>query len=129
MQCNLHPESGHQFTSYSNQSVSINHTEYNVNLFVSNQQITHLACNNLTKLDIETCKNLFAGNIPDIVLIGTVTKMQSHNLPLLLNLQKLNIGYEIMSIQALCRTFNYLAGEERKIAAFIFFEPMSQIID
>lgn len=55
--------------------------------------------------------------LPEVVLIGT--GKSQHFLPV--NTQKLffqrNLGFEVMTTDAACRTFNVLASEGRKVVA------------
>ncbi len=57
---------------------------------------------------------------PEILLIGC-GKQKIHIAPsLLARLTAKNIGIESMDTAAACRTYNVLASENRKVAAFLF---------
>ena len=58
---------------------------------------------------------------PDIIIFGSGNKIIMPNASILLALQKQQIGFEVMPIPALCRTFNYLSGEDRNVVALILF--------
>jgi uncharacterized protein len=120
MQVNLHPSSGNQFNSYSSNSVIINHIEYRGNLLVSPQQIIQLDLKNITALGLDYLETILKLD-PDIIIFGSGTTIIYPNHDIVLRLQQLQIGYEVMSIPALCRTFNYLIGEGRRVTGIIFF--------
>ena len=53
----------------------------------------------------------------ELVIIGSGTCIQFPNPALLKSLYNKRIGVETMDTQAACRTYNFLAGEGRKVAA------------
>lgn len=120
MQVNLHSNQGNQFSSYSLNSVAINQVEYHTNLLVSNQDIEDLKLNSIDEFDQSELERLFAME-PDIIIFGTGTTIKYPKTELLIQLQKKQIGFEVMPIPALCRTFNYLVGEGRKVIGLIIF--------
>ena len=120
MQVNLHSNQGNQFSSYSENSVTINQLEYSENILVSAQEIKPLALNSIDDLNQEVLNQLIAMQ-PDIIIFGTGNKIKYPPTKLLLQLQNKQIGFEIMPIPALCRTFNYLIGEGRKVLGMIIF--------
>ena len=58
---------------------------------------------------------------PEIVLLGTGNRLRFPRPELTRALVEARIGLEVMDLQAACRTFNYLAAEERKVAAALLF--------
>ena len=54
---------------------------------------------------------------PEIVLIGTGNKQAFLPPELMMFFYQRNIGIEVMSTQAACRTFNVLVSESRNVAA------------
>ena len=58
---------------------------------------------------------------PDLMIFGTGDKVIYPDFKLLEKLNQLGIGFEVMPIQALCRTYNFLASEDRKLACILFF--------
>lgn len=53
----------------------------------------------------------------DIVLLGTGASLQFPRAEVMAPLIRAGVGYEVMDVQAACRTFNILVSEERKVAA------------
>lgn len=120
MQVNLHSNQGNQFSSYSANSVTINQVEYNANLLVSNQEVENLTLNSIDEFNQTELEHLLAME-PDIIIFGTGSTIKYPKAELLLQLQKKQIGFEVMPIPALCRTFNYLVGEGRKVIGLVIF--------
>ena len=58
---------------------------------------------------------------PEIVLLGTGSRLRFPRPELTRALIEARIGLEVMDIQAACRTYNILAAEERKVAAALLF--------
>jgi len=58
---------------------------------------------------------------PEIVLLGTGERLRFPRPELTRALIEARIGLEVMDIQAACRTYNFLAAEERKVAAALLF--------
>ncbi len=54
---------------------------------------------------------------PEIVLIGTGSKQVFPPPELMVYLYSRNVGVEIMTTDAACRTFNVLVSEQRKVVA------------
>lgn len=121
MQVNLHNSSGNQFSHYDNSSVSINGTSYNKNIIVNNNKITETHLINISELNEENLQSEILSLNPELIIFGTGTKITYPRNEILIKLQKLHIGFEVMPIPALCRTFNYLIGEGRNVVAIILF--------
>lgn len=64
---------------------------------------------------------LFAELKPEIVLLGTGERLRFPRPELTRALIEARIGLEVMDVQAACRTYNFLAAEERKVAAALLF--------
>ena len=58
---------------------------------------------------------------PEIVLLGTGSRLRFPHPRLTTALARAGIGLEVMDVQAACRTFNILAEEERHVAAALVF--------
>ncbi|MFA5529753.1 MAG: Mth938-like domain-containing protein [Thiohalomonadaceae bacterium] len=54
---------------------------------------------------------------PEVVLVGTGTRLRLPSPPVLAPLVHLRAGFEVMDTGAACRTYNLLAGEGRRVAA------------
>ncbi|OGA19857.1 MAG: hypothetical protein A3G25_18235 [Betaproteobacteria bacterium RIFCSPLOWO2_12_FULL_63_13] len=53
----------------------------------------------------------------EIILLGTGKQLRFPRAEIMAPLIRARVGYEIMDVQAACRTFNVLVSEERKVAA------------
>lgn len=120
MQINLHSTDGNQFNSYSNQSVTINQQTYTHNLIVSNDTVEKLELVDIHQFTIDNI-SILTKHQPDLIIFGISGKIKSPQHEVLLTLRSQQIGFEIMSIAALCRTFNYLVGEGRRTVGVILF--------
>ncbi len=58
---------------------------------------------------------------PEVVLLGTGTRLRFPHPGLCAPLARAGIGLEVMDLQAACRTYNILAAEERIVAAALLF--------
>jgi len=120
MQVNLHNNEGNQFTNYTDNSVTINQTEYYNNLLVSPIAIEEMGISSIEELNSDILDHILNYK-PDIIIFGTGTMIKYPNIQILKRLQQLRIGFEIMPIPALCRTFNYLIGEGRNVIGILLF--------
>ena len=53
----------------------------------------------------------------EIILLGTGATLRFPRAEIMAPLIRAGVGYEVMDIQAACRTYNILVSEERKVAA------------
>lgn len=57
---------------------------------------------------------------PELLLVGSGSRLQFPSGEQLAALVKLGIGYEVMDTAAACRTYNVLISEGRKVVAALF---------
>ena len=100
--------------------MTFNCRDYFSNIIVSNNDVNEFKITNIKELKIEDL-TLIVETKPDLVIFGTGSKIVYPNNEIINLLRKNGIGYEIMSIPALCRTFNFLISENRKVACILFF--------
>ena len=60
--------------------------------------------------------------LPELVLLGTGARQRFPQPALLRPLIEARIGFEVMDLQAACRTYNILMGEGRRVAAALLFD-------
>lgn len=60
---------------------------------------------------------------PDVVLLATGRSLRFPDRSVRFDLMRRNIGLEVMTLDAAARTFNVLAGEERRVLAALIWEP------
>jgi len=58
---------------------------------------------------------------PEVVLLGTGSRLRFPRSGLTAPLARARIGFEVMDLQAACRTYNILMAEERKVLAALLF--------
>ena len=121
MDINVHNITSNQFTKYSDNSVSIGEDLYSTNIIVTNDNIYDFNKSKVEDVRAEDILSVLSSS-PDLILFGTGNKIIYPNALLLQQLQAKNIGIEVMSIKALCRTYNFLVSEDRQIACVLMFE-------
>jgi uncharacterized protein len=109
------------FTGYGEGYVMVNRQRYEHNLVVLPDRIVTdwqpAGFDQLTATDFARLAEL----APEIVLLGTGTRLRFPRPELTRALYEARIGLEVMDIQAACRTYNILAAEERKVIAALLF--------
>lgn len=109
------------FTGYGEGYVMVNRARYSRSLVLLPERIIgdwrpasfdELGAADFTEL---------AAMAPEIVLLGTGSRLRFPRPELTRALHEARIGLEIMDLQAACRTFNILAAEDRKVAAALLF--------
>lgn len=121
MDMNIHHTTSNQFTNYSDTSVTIKNVVYSENILVTNANIETFKNIGVTEISLVDLDIALNNGKPDLIIFGTGSSIKYPNGKLLMELQKRGIGVEVMPIQALCRTFNFLISEDRKIAAILLF--------
>lgn len=117
---NVHYTVDNQFTNYSDISVTIKEQEYSKNILVTNSSIELFKSTDVKSIQIEDLTSALSTK-PDLIIFGTGAKIVYPDAKLIQALQNMATGVEVMTIQALCRTFNFLISENRKIAAILLF--------
>lgn len=109
------------FTGYGEGYVMVNRLRYARSLVVLRERI-------VTDWQPAGFDQLTAGDFaqlaalePEIVLLGTGSRLRFPRPELTRALIDARIGIEVMDVQAACRTYNILAAEERKVAAALLF--------
>ena len=109
------------FTGYGEGYVMVNRQRYERNLVVLPDRIvTDWRPAGFDQLSAEDFARL-AELAPEIVLLGTGSRLRFPRPELTRALIDAHIGLEVMDIQAACRTYNILAAEERKVVAALLF--------
>lgn len=105
------------FTGYGEGYVAVNGTRHHESLVVGAERV-------ITEWPARSIQSLTADHFaaiiemrPEIVLLGTGTRLAFPEPAMLAPLYKAGIGVEVMDTPAACRTFNILAGEGRNVVA------------
>ena len=120
MKLHLSPETGQNiFTAYGDGYVMVNKTRHEKSLIVfPDHLIEDWPAQNIEQLESSHLECILPHQ-PEIVLLGTGTKLQFPDHALISVLVKAQIGFEVMDTQATCRTYNILVDEGRRVAAAI----------
>jgi len=57
---------------------------------------------------------------PEIIVLGTGKEIQFPPRELVFAMARRGVGFEVMDTRAAARTFNVLAGEDRRVAAVLY---------
>ena len=107
-----------QFTSYGDGFVKINQQQYAGSLVVGTAEIREWQPATFEDLQPEHFAQLLDLQ-PEVVLLGTGKTIKFPHPRLYAALSAAHIGVDVMDIGALCRTFNILTAEERKVVALV----------
>jgi len=111
--------------AYSKGTVRINDTDYHHSVILSQDQlISPWPIASLNQLQATDFQNLVALS-PELVIIGVGDTFTFVKPQLLQPLYDKQIGVEIMTTDAACRTYNLLVGEGRKIVACLIINALS----
>lgn len=83
--------------------------------------------NNISNLPVQTASDLQFSDLssiieqkPELIIIGTGDSIVFPQKSMIAEVQRLNIGFEVMDTGAACRCFNLLLLEKRQVAAIMF---------
>jgi uncharacterized protein len=117
MKFHLSSAEGNVFTGHGAGFIRLGTVEYHDNLLVTPERIiTGWAAGGFDALSEDDFAALAALE-PEVALLGTGNALRFPNPRLTRPLIDAHIGLEVMDTPALCRTFNILAAEGRKVAA------------
>ena len=107
----------HSITGYGAGWVGVNGEKFTSSLYISPQEGTSIwQCPGFEALSAEHF-DVFADMQPELIVFGSGDRIRFPHPRCLQNLYRLRIGVETMDTQAACRTFNFLAGEGRRVIA------------
>ena len=120
MELSLHNQGRHFFTFANDGLVSLNSNDYHDNIIVDNDAIIAHSFANVQGIDLDSFANYLTEFKPQLVIFATkdsISKLPKDIVKLLISQQ---IGFEVMSVVAASRTFNFLIGEDRKVSCVVF---------
>ena len=115
----LQPDATHgtSITGYGQGWVSVNGQKFTSNLYVNAQSGSTLwQCPGFDAL-APAHFDLFVELQPELIIFGSGERIRFPHPSCLQNLYAQRIGVETMDTHAACRTFNFLAGEGRRVIA------------
>lgn len=124
MKLNLeHDPSLNLVTGYGPDHLMINRVRHDGNLLLdATRIISGWAPGGFAGLDPDDFSAIVALG-PEVVLVGTGSRLRFPPVGVLRPLIDARIGYEIMDFAAACRTYNVLVSEGRAVAAALLFDP------
>jgi uncharacterized protein len=114
------PTAQHRFTAYGEGYVVVSGARHSASVIVLPERIEPWAVAGFDAL-AEAHFAALAAFAPEVVLLGTGSRLRFPHPRLTAALTRAGIGLEVMDVQAACRTFNILADEERHVAAALLF--------
>lgn len=123
MKLNLeHDPSLNLVTGYGDGHLMINRVRHDGNLLLDARRIiTDWAPGGFAALGSDDFAAIVALG-PEVVLVGTGSRLRFPPVAVLRPLIDARIGYEIMDFAAACRTYNVLVSEGRAVAAALLFD-------
>lgn len=115
----IHLESGvgqNLIRAYAPGSVTVNDVAYSRSLIVTPEQVMDWPPASFAEL-LTVHFDVLAAMRPEVVILGTGTKLQFPSPSLTRALVEANIGLEVMDTGAACRTYNILMSDGRRVAA------------
>jgi len=107
------PNEGYFVTSYDEHTIQINGKNFHSSLVIANNALkTDWRPHSVETLCATDFKDITAMN-PELVIIGTGSRLTFPPVEIYAELIKLGVGVEIMDTGAACRTFNVLTSEGR----------------
>ena len=110
----------HTFTGYGEGYVMVNGARHEASLVVMPERMEAWPVAGFDAL-AEVHFDFLAGLGPEVVLLGTGNRLRFPHPRLAAPLARARIGYEVMDLQAACRTYNILMAEQRNVAAALLF--------
>lgn len=108
-------------TGYGADHVLINRVRHDGNLILTSERIvswTSSGFEHLSAEDFAAVRDM----TPEVVIIGTGSRLRFPAPQVLRPLIEAGIGYEIMDLAAACRTYNILVTEGRSVVAALVFD-------
>lgn len=123
MDLTLHKPGDHHFIrSYGKEGFTVTDTLYTSSLVLSAESLVeNWPVRSMDELDEECLQTIFDLE-PEIVILGTGAKQAFPSPQLVMKFYERGIGFEAMTTDAACRTFNVLLSEDRNVAAALLHE-------
>ena len=122
MKFHLNAGEGNVFTGHGTGFIRLGVVEYRDNLLVTPERIVTgwaaAGFDALTEADFAA----LAALKPQVALLGTGERLRFPHPRLTRGLAEAGIGLEVMDTPAVCRTFNILAAEGRRVAAGVLLD-------
>jgi uncharacterized protein len=122
MKLHLQAASGQNLvTAYGPGYVEINRQRYQTSLVLLPDQLADWTAGGFDALVMEDFRRLLDFR-PELLLLGTGARQRFPQPALLRPLIEARSGFEVMDLQAACRTYHILMGEGRRVAAALLID-------
>jgi len=102
---------------YENGQISINNEPHTCNLIITPEKLlVDWEPGEVAQITMAHVQGLIDLN-PEIIILGTGSKLTFPDTALLAMAMQLGIGFEVMDTGSACRTFNVLSAEDRNVVA------------
>ena len=119
-QVNIHNiELLQQFNSCSDEYVVLNKVKYTNNIIVTNNSISALSLSSIDLMQLNHIDEIVADDI-DLLLLGSSKRIIYPPYEVFTKLKQYT-AVEVMMVQSLCKTYNFLVSEGRKVKCLICF--------
>ena len=113
----------YRITAYDANSITINHNQrFNKPFMLTPEALVSdwaaMSLAELTEAQLEPLLNAKA----NVILIGTGKTQQFPSPTIWRKLVENGVGFEVMTTDSACRTYNVLLGDARQVAAAFFFD-------
>ena len=117
-----HNSARYRITAYEKNSIGVNGRFFNHSMILSPMEmIQDWEPSSYAELKAEHLDPLY--NLkPDVLILATGANQVFPNKDILKRLAEEQVGYEIMSTQSACRTFNIIMSEGRNVVVAFFME-------
>jgi uncharacterized protein len=120
MKLQANPHSGQTITEHGPGWVSVNRQIYQHNICINSRSgVTAWSCTSFEALS-HTHFSELAAQKPELVVLGTGSRITFPHPSLWQELMTAGIGMEVMNSSAACRTFNVLSAEDRHVVLALF---------
>jgi uncharacterized protein len=115
-------QAAYRITAQENHRIRVNDRWQTQSFIITpNELVEDWSVPNIQSLQANDCTMLLAHQ-PEVVILGTGQQQYFPEPSILKQFIQQNIGVEIMSTSAACRTFNILVGEDRHVVAGIILD-------
>lgn len=116
------PLGKYQITAYEPGIITVNEQHCQSSLIISNDRlITDWPCNSANSLEREHLSTILTMT-PEVLIVGTGEEQVFLDQALFAEFYNQQIGVEVMTTAAACRTFNALSAEGRQIVAALIID-------
>lgn len=109
-------DGANQIRGFSPGQIKINDDIYKHNVIVTPHTILPWTIESMAQITVDNLQSLLELK-PDVVLFGTGSTVVFPKQALLAPFYKANIGFEVMTTAAACRTYNVIMADGRQVVA------------